>query len=159
MNKDNYRDYVTEAYRYYAMCGKPDQMEVRQVKNVLPPHCRGGLADLEAVNRVIERLRYEPDGDMMLRCMEIVYFTDPKHMASRGEMSSRVGRAAMELNTSESTVYRSMRRLRLLMAIERGLRVEESELIMLFERSKQRNAPRNIARIGAEKPLREGLAT
>jgi len=142
MNKDNYRDYVTEAYRYYALCGMPDGAELRQVRMALPQNCRGGVADLEAVVSVLERLEKEPEGEMMKRCLEMVYFADPKRTASRGALSSRVDHAAMELCVSESTVYRILRRLRLLLAIERGLRVEESELQLLFERSKDKKMAR-----------------
>ncbi len=136
MNKDNYRDYVTEAFRYYAMCGRPCAADIRKVRTVLPPNCRGGVADLEAVSRTIERLAYEKDGQLMRRTLETVYFADPRHFASRGEISRRVGKASMELCVSEATVYRMMRRLRLLMAIERGLRVDEDELVLMFDRTR-----------------------
>ena len=32
MNKDNYRDYVADAYRYYALCGMPDAGELRRLR-------------------------------------------------------------------------------------------------------------------------------
>lgn len=145
MNKDNYRDYVTEAYRYYAMCGKPRSRELSQVRSVLPSNSQGAIADLEAVTRVLERLEYEEDPELMKRCLDIVYFTDPRHYPGRGVLSARVNYAAMELSVSESTVYRVLRRLRLLLAIERGLRVEESELKLLVERNCARMQKREVS--------------
>lgn len=128
MNRDNYRDYVVDAYRYYALCGRPDSIQLRQLRNVLPQNCRGGLADLEAVQRVLQRLELEPDAELWKRCLDIVYFSNPRRSTTRGAMSDRVHFASMELCISESTVYRMMRRLRMLLAMERGLRIDEREL-------------------------------
>lgn len=128
MNKDNYRDYVSDAYRYYALCGKPDQNELRALRSSQAQSYRGGIADLEAVARVLERLELEQDAQIWKRCLDIVYFSDPRHAPNRGTLTDRVRFAAMELCISESTVYRMMRRLRMLLAMERGLRVDEREL-------------------------------
>ena len=141
MNKDNYRDYVTEAYRYYAMCGRPSSAELRKVRMILPSKSRGSIADLEAVLKVIERLDFEPESEMIKQCLEIVYFADPRHLSNRGTISSRVDFAAELLCVSESTVYRMLRRLRLMLAIERGLRVDEDELKTLFEKARNKQAP------------------
>jgi len=128
MNRDNYRDYVADAYRYYALCGKPDAAELRRLRTAQPHNYRGGMADLEAVAKVLERLDYEQDAEMWKRCLDIVYFSNPRSSASRGALTDRVRIASMELCISESTVYRMLRRLRLLLAMERGLRVDEREL-------------------------------
>lgn len=160
MNKNNYRDYVTEAYRYYAMCGKPDSAALRQVRTVLPPNCRGSIADLEAVARVLDRLEYEEESELMKQCLDMVYFADPRRTPGRGVISSRVGCAAVELSVSESTVYRILRRLRLLLAVERGLRVEESELKLLFERVRDKRAGRLVGLnhvSPAENPCQSGI--
>lgn len=128
MNKDNYRDYVADAYRYYALCGKPDANELRRLRTAQSRNYKGGMADLEAVVRVLERLDYEQDSDIWRRCLEMVYFANPRSSATRGALTDRVRLAAAELCISESTVYRMLRRLRLLLAIERGLRVDEREI-------------------------------
>lgn len=128
MNKDNYRDYVADAYRYYALCGRPDAGELRRMRTAQAHNYRGGMADLEAVQRVLDRLEYEPDAGMWKRCLDIVYFSNPKHSPARGALTDRVRFASLELCVSESTVYRMLRRLRLLLAMERGLRVDEREL-------------------------------
>ena len=146
MNKNNYRDYVTEAYRYYAMCGKPNAAELRQVSAMLPAGCKASIADLDAVTRVLERLETEEDPDLMKQCLDIVYFTDPKRVPGRGIVSNRLDFAAMELSVSEATVYRALRRLRLLLALERGLRVEDTDLRLYFERPTEPRPPRNVGR-------------
>lgn len=128
MNKDNYRDYVADAYRYYALCGKPDAAKLRKLRTAQSHDYKGGMADLEAVVRVLERLDYEQDADIWKRCLDIVYFANPKHSADRGALTDRVRFASIELCISESTVYRMLRRLRLLLAMERGLRVDEREV-------------------------------
>lgn len=128
MNKDNYRDYVSDAYRYYALCGMPDAGELRRLRTAQEHKYRGGMADLEAVLRVLDRLEYEQDSHMWKRCLEIVYFSNPRHSPTRGALTDRVRFASLELCVSESTVYRMLRRLRLLLAMERGLRIDEREL-------------------------------
>ncbi len=128
MNRDNYRDYVSDAYRYYALCGKPDQNELRVLKSSQMQNYRGGIADLEAVARVLDHLELEQDAEMWKRCLDIVYFTDPRHAPTRGVLTDRVRYASIELCVSESTIYRMMRRLRMLLAMERGLRVDEREV-------------------------------
>ncbi len=134
MNRDNYRDYVADAYRYYALCGKPDAAELRRLRTSQTQNYRGGMADLEAVLRVHERLELEPEAQLWRRCLEIVYFSNPKHSPTRGALTDRVRFASLELCISESTVYRMLRRLRLLLAMERGLRVDERELTSLNTR-------------------------
>ena len=128
MNKDNYRDYVADAYRYYALCGMPDAGELRRLRTSQEQKYRGGMADLEAVLRVLDRLEYEQDAHLWRRCLEIVYFSNPRRSPTRGALTDRVRFASLELCVSESTVYRMLRRLRLLLAMERGLRVDEREL-------------------------------
>lgn len=131
MNKDNYRDYVADAYRYYALCGMPDAGELRRLRTAQEQRYRGGMADLEAVQRVLERLEFEQDAHMWKRCLEIVYFSNPRHSPTRGALTDRVRFASLELCVSESTVYRMLRRLRLLLAMERGLRVDEREFMCI----------------------------
>lgn len=136
MNKDNYRDYVADAYRYFALCGKPDVNELRRLRTALPQNYRGGLTDLEAVRRVLGRLDFEPNADDWHRCLEIVYFSHPRRSPTRGALTDRVRMAAMELCVSESTVYRMLRRLRTLLALERGLRIDEREVQRVLSRSR-----------------------
>ena len=127
MKKDNCHDYVFEAYRFYALCGCPDAERLRKMRLNASEWQRADIQDLEAVSRVIERVRTEPDGSTTLRCMEIIFFTQPKTSLTRGIVSERVLAAADELCVSESVVYRTMKRLRHMLAIERGLRINGSQ--------------------------------
>lgn len=127
MKKDNCHDYVSEAFRYYALCGCPDGERLRRIRHETTEWQRADFQDLEAVCRVIDRIRTEPDGDTTLRCMEMVYFSQPRVSPTRGIISERVLAAAGELCLSESAVYRTMKRLRRMLAVERGLRIDGSQ--------------------------------
>ncbi len=127
MKKENYCSYVIDAFRYYAACDRPTGGQLRALKDVLRPEQRGALLDLEAVDRVISKLKWEMDGEQLLRCLELVYFACPHTQLTRGVISERVVFACGELGLSESSIYRALRRLRLMMAIERGLRISEKE--------------------------------
>jgi len=130
MKKDHYRDYAVDAYRYYAVCGQPDAAELRSARSTLSWEQRSALSDLEAVCRVLDRLYTEPDGQRYRRCLELVYFSQPHRALSRGVITERVSRAASELCIGQTTVYRMLHRLRLMLAIERGLRTEDNALRM-----------------------------
>ena len=126
LKKDNCHDYVSEAYRYYALCGCPDGERLRRMRLEASEFQRADFQDLEAVCRVIDRVRSEPDGSVTLRCMELVYFSQPRVSLTRGLITERVLAASNELCVSESAVYRMMKRLRHMLAVERGLRIEGS---------------------------------
>lgn len=127
MKKDNYYDYVTEAFRYYAYCGKPKSKELRELRTQGAKAGCGKLSDLEAVLRTVERLQTEPDGVQSLSCLEMVYFEKPSHYPKRSELTQRIENASLALGLSVSSINRRLRRIRMLMAIERGLRIEDSE--------------------------------
>lgn len=130
MKKDNFRDYTVDALRYYSMCGKPNSAELRRMKDVLPPGRLAALLDLEAVDHMLHRLEGEEYGITAVHCVEMVYFVSPSRIASRSQISERVKNAAKALCVGESSVYRALRRARTLFAIERGLRLDEPELII-----------------------------
>lgn len=128
MKKDHYYDYVTEAFRYYAFCGKPKSDDLRQLRMETASGEHGRLSDLEAVLRTLERLRSEPDGIQSLSCLELVYFEKPSHYPKRNEITQRVEKASSDLGLSVSSVNRRLRRIRMLMALERGLRLDDAEI-------------------------------
>ena len=130
MKKDNYRDYTVDALRYYSMCGKPDSSELRKMKDILPPGRLAALLDLEAVEHMLHRLEGEEYGKTGVLCVEMVYFASPTHAATRSQISERVKNAAQALCVGESSVYRALRRARVLFAIERGLRLDDKELVI-----------------------------
>lgn len=125
MKKDNFRDYVCEAFRYYAQCGCPDSDQLKKLRLNANEWQRGGISDLEAVYRVIKRLKGEPDGWIAIKCLELVYFTQPSAPPSRGSIMQRVAVASSELCMSEAGIYRILRRLRMMLALERGLRIDD----------------------------------
>lgn len=125
MKKDIYRDYAADAYRYYALCGKPDSDRLRKMRLGMNEWQRAALGDLEAVYRVIQKLRTEPDGRITMRCLELIYFQNPNSTCGKGAITERVAHTASELCISESSIYRMMKRLRLYFALERGLRTDD----------------------------------
>lgn len=116
MKKDNIRDYAAEAFRFYALNRKYDD-------NVICDD-PAALADLQAVDRVIDELRGEPDGNLAIKCLELVYFAQPNRYAARGVITDRARYAAGQLGMSETGVYRVLRRLRVSLARQRGLRID-----------------------------------
>lgn len=114
MKKDNIRDYAAEAFRFYALsrsgeAGYNDDPAAR--------------ADIEAVDRVIQTLKEEPDGELAMRCLELVYFSQPRKLPGRGAIADRARYASVQLGLSEPVVYRKLRRLRKDLAVARGLRI------------------------------------
>lgn len=115
-----YKEYAIEAFRYYALCGKPNAAEI-----ATRPVEHGAQADLMAVASLIESLEVMPDAPIWRRCLDIVYFSDPRRRLQRGAVTNRVLFAALELSISERTVYRIMQQLQRKFAQLRGLRVSE----------------------------------
>lgn len=127
MEKDNYRDYAVEAFRYYSQCGKPSRIAIHHAIPVDSRHNAAAVSDLEAVANTIDAIRRtEIDASVWIRCLDIVYFTEPKRRPARNEISQRVAFACAELNVSESSVYRILKKARQIFAYERGLRTEET---------------------------------
>ena len=128
MEKDNYRDYVVEAMRYYAICGCPSEDDLRKLKNVLPEEGIASYYDLLAVQHMLYRLGREEYGPRAVECVKRVYI---KKTTSRQDISTRVSIAAMELSVCETWIYKALRRARILVALERGLRVnDEADVIV-----------------------------
>jgi len=113
VKKDNIRDYAAEAFRFYALSRSGEARSD-------DPAAR---ADIEAVDRVIQTLRDEPDGDLAIRCLELVYFSQPRKLPGRGAISDRARYASVQLGLSEPVIYRKLRQLRRNLALERGLRI------------------------------------
>lgn len=133
MKKDHYYDYVIEAFRYYASCGKPETKDIHHLRYSASMEQKGRLSDLEAVVRTVERLRTEPDGVDSINCLELVYFQQPQHHPKRNELTQRVENASLQLGLSVSSINRRLKRVRRLMAVERGLRIDDQEPNELFK--------------------------
>ena len=116
MKKDHLRDYCTNAFRTYAAAGRPTGESAAIVT------CDyGALADIIAVMRTLEKLAKRRDGDMILRCVELVYFAEPKRELDAGDISARVVAASMAIPADRATVFRKLRIARYEFAVVRGL--------------------------------------
>ena len=123
MYKDNYHDYVVGAMRCYALCGCPSEEELMRRRSVLPEE---KYYDLMAVERMLYRLGREEYGHLGVRCVETVYLSSPSEILSHGEITRRVVFASREAYICETSVYKALRRARALVAMERGLRIDDT---------------------------------
>lgn len=153
MKKDNIRDYATEAFRFYAACGKLTSEQLKQKVydeiytaskkefyrggSGMPTDAtayavmaaEGALHDMEAEFRDIIAVEKtlmrirEPER----KAVEIVYFTDADKPIQGGDISNRVHRAEIEIPASERSIYEWLARARRIFAKERGLRVTKKE--------------------------------
>lgn len=150
MKKTHYRDYATDAFRFWAQVGgtkgyrafmlnlamaergessgspgSPTEAAISRYEELIDS-AAGAVADLEAVERVLARLMHERDGVEIRRAVQEVYMTHPLREPQKGEISERAARAAMILHVDERTIYRWLGRARGMFATERGLRTENS---------------------------------
>lgn len=148
MKKDHIRDYATEAFRYYAFLGKPhkEDLEQKYYDEAKEEYTRQysevkgtGIskpteqAVMYAEGRVREKqaelwdiLAVEKTL-MQLDCferqaVEMVYFEHAHRAIKKGEISERVTKASLHIPADERTVYRYLKKARLIFAYERGLR-------------------------------------
>ena len=149
MKKDNIRDYATEAFRYYAACGrKTADVCKEQVKEIIYEQSsreivRSGSgthsdstayrameaedASCEMAAEFLDIIAVEKTlmqlSEHEKMAVEIVYFTDAKKDLQKGEISKRVHKAELEIPAEERTIYRWLGRARKTFAKERGLRI------------------------------------
>jgi hypothetical protein len=149
MKKDNIRDYATEAFRYYAACGRKSSDECMQkVKEIIYEQStheiiRSGSgmrsdstaylamaaddASYEMAAEFLDIMAVEKTlmqlNEYQRAAVEIVYFTDAKKELQKGEISKRVHKAELEIPASEQSVYNWLRKARKIFAAERGLRI------------------------------------
>lgn len=146
MKKTHYRDYATAAFRFWAQVGgtkgyrafmlnlamaergessgspgSPTEAAISRYEELIDS-AAGAVADLEAVERVLERLGQERDGAEIRRAVQEVYMTAPERAPRNGEIRDRVLRVTTESFVGEATVYRWLGRARGMFAVERGLR-------------------------------------
>lgn len=166
MNKDNFRDYATEAFRFYAACGKLTADEIMQrVREDIYTEAAGDFllvsggsysdAVAHAVMRAEDAIK-EMGAEIadivavektmrrlnsnQKKAVEIVYFTDPEEPIGKNEISARVHKAEMEIHAGERTVYRWLATARKIFAEERGLRTTK----------------RNFSKVGSSEPKKYG---
>lgn len=146
MFKDHIRDYATEAFRHYASLGKPtfDELKKFYYKKAMDEYKQGHekgsgisnpteaavmfaetklnekmaeLEDVLAVERTIIQLH-----EVEAEAVEKVYFLFASKPLKKNEISERVCNASIEMFCDIRTVYRYLRKARMIFAYERGLR-------------------------------------
>ncbi len=148
MKKDNIRDYATEAFRFYAACGKLTADEIMQkVREDIYTESAGDFLisgsgnysdavahALMKAEDTIKEMESEIRDIMAVEktlkrltihermAVEIVYFTDPEGELKKNEISDRVHKAEFSIPASERSIYGWLARARRIFAEERGLR-------------------------------------
>lgn len=154
MKKDSIRDYATEAFRFYAACGKltSEQLKQKVYDEIytaskkefyhggrgMPTDAtayavmaaEGALHDMEAEFRdivAVEKTLMQLRRQQK-RAVEIVYFEEPNKPLEKGTISDRVHKAEQEIPASERSIYEWLARARRIFAKERGLRVTKKRM-------------------------------
>ncbi len=148
MKKDNIRDYATEAFRYYAACGKLTSEELKQqvkdriyeqTKREISRTGSGMPSDATAyavmqAEEVVCNMQAEfldiiavektmrQLNKYQRQAVEIVYFVEADKELTRNDISQRVHKAELTIPAEERTIYRWLSRARKIFARERGLR-------------------------------------
>lgn len=144
MKKDHIRDYATEAFRFYAKTGGSEKyiehiiqdLQKQQGNGVCSPtesaliskekaiEARSAeFADLRAVDKVLSILDMSKQGKFIREAMEYVYFKDCDKEVEKGDISSRIHNAEINIPASERQIYYWLKKARMLFAEERGLRI------------------------------------
>ena len=157
MKKDNIRDYATEAFRFYAACGKLTSAELEQMvrdriyQQSKREFLRSGsgvpfspteyaamkaedaVRDLQAemMDIIAVEKTLKRLNSQQRKAVEIVYFTDAEKDLERNDISDRVHRAELEIPASTDTIFRWLRLARRTFAEERGLRISGNKKILL----------------------------
>lgn len=145
--KDKNRDYCTDAFRFFMQVGGNTELFKAKIREEYLKSYEGGgsgvskpteaaliraeqavdsrvaeVKDVEAVEKVIAQLKAGGRSDIV-KCIEIVYFTDADKELMKSDIQSRVDKCVIEIHISERQVYKLLGQARKLFAIERGLRV------------------------------------
>ena len=152
LKKDNIRDYATEAFRFYAACGRLTAAQLEQIvrdriyEQSKREYRRSGLgmhtdATAYAVMQAEDAVReMQAEFEDILavertlkrltyaqrRAVELVYFAEPKRELERNDISDRVHQAELAIPASERSIYGWLARARRIFAEERGLRLQRS---------------------------------
>ncbi len=119
MKKNNVRDYIISAFRFYARMGEPDESEIKKLTHLTTAE----RLDLSAVAGMLNALSERGDISALAAVREI-YFTEADKKLRRNEISQRVIHYALENYTSDRTVWRNLERAWKLFLNIRQLRIE-----------------------------------
>ena len=148
MKKQAYRDYATEAFRFWAREGgaetyrqkiwneavanqqrqegfagisKPSEAAIIRAEEALE-NAEASMRDLIAVERTLDIIRRMPMGEEREKVIKAVYMAYPNRDIRRGEIQDKVHRAEHDLHLAERTIYGMLADARRIFAKERGLR-------------------------------------
>lgn len=148
MRKTHYRDYATEAFRLFAREGSAEEYKKRIYREAIEQRGGGGgtqsrkssveagiiraeaaleknmaaIQDLAAVEEAYRKIKNHPAGHEIIKAVAMVYGKYPDTPLTKGEITSRVNRAAYTLKMEQRTVYRYLARAAEEFARARGLR-------------------------------------
>lgn len=150
--KNHIRDYATEAFRFYAkinmtadkykqkiydealfnytkkMKGSgisyPTESAIIAAENEVNEKL-AEIKDMEAVEMTLAEIRASGpySSKAIVQAIEIVYFAEANKELERGDISSRIHKAEIEIPASQPTIYRWLCRARTIFAEQRGLRI------------------------------------
>ncbi|MPN47981.1 hypothetical protein SDC9_195585 [bioreactor metagenome] len=101
---------ILDAFRFYARMQKEQRL--------LPKHAdptgldEGQRQVLRIVTRTLYRLSRQPQGEAMLKLVELVYFYDASSLRKKGDINMRVTKASLCLHYSERQIYYYLKRVR-----------------------------------------------
>lgn len=116
--RDSTRDYTIAQFRLYASLGYPNKAQVVADKTM---H-RALQLDLLAVIDTLDALT-SSGKDYIRQAVSAVYFVAPTAALHKGEINLRVTKFAVSNYTDERTVFRWLKKARLLCADYRGLNI------------------------------------
>lgn len=148
--KDYLRDYCTEAFRFYACNGMnadkykqkiydealeqqkrmekscgiscPTEAAIIRAENAVDEKL-AEIKDMEAVEMTIAELEAAGRNHDIVQAIKIVYFQDAGKELEPGDISLRVHAAELDIPASERSVYRYLKKARMMFAEHRGLRI------------------------------------
>lgn len=112
MKKEESRDYITAAFRYYAAV-KAGKAEIKTIPEE---------KDFNAVQKTLELLACG-GRQYIVDAVKAVYFVDCQKPLSKQTIALRVRRFAITMPADERTVYRWLREARWICMSVRGLRL------------------------------------
>ena len=102
---------------------KPTEAQIMRAERALKD-ARADIYDLEAVEQTLYIISTLSNGRAIGKAVEIVYFTDlDTPLNKRGFIRGKVISASLDIPAGESTVYKYLKKARLVFAMERGLRL------------------------------------
>ena len=149
MRKTHYRDYATEAFRFWAVEGPAEKYKQRLWEEAVQRQNRieGGsgiscpseaaiirteqeledaeatIADLEAVDKTLVELQTRGNGAAIMEALRVVYMDRPDRELEPGDISARVHKAELTIPASERSIFNWLALARRTFARERKLRL------------------------------------